>query len=93
VRSGAATVEEYLAESPPERRKALELLRRLCLDGLPGFDETMRHGMPSYLRADAVEVAFASEKAYISHYVLRQAALDANSERLAGLSVGRGCIC
>jgi uncharacterized protein YdhG (YjbR/CyaY superfamily) len=52
----------------------------------------MRHGMPSYLRDDAVEVAFASQKSYVSLYILRQAALDANAERLAGLSVGKGSI-
>jgi len=48
--------------------------------------------MPSYERDDAVEIAFASQKAYISFYVLRQAALEANDSRLEGLSVGKGCI-
>ena len=37
-------------------------------------------------------VAFASQTAYISLYVLRRAALEANSEQLSGLSVGKGCI-
>lgn len=82
----------YIAESPEERRRGLELLRRLCRDELSGFDEAMRYGMPSYLRDDAVEVAFANQKAYISLYVLRQAAIAANAERLSGLSVGKGCI-
>ncbi len=48
--------------------------------------------MPAYLRDDAVEVAFASQKAYISLYILRQAALNANAQRLGGLSVGKGCV-
>ncbi len=48
--------------------------------------------MPCYLRDDVVEVAFASQKAYISLYVLRRAALEANRERLGSLSVGKGCI-
>lgn len=52
----------------------------------------MKHGMPSYLRDDVVEVAFACQKHYISLYVLRQAPLDAAAERLTGLSVGKGCI-
>ena len=39
-----------------------------------------------------VEVGFASQKAYISLYVLREAAVAANADRLAGLSVGKGCI-
>jgi uncharacterized protein YdhG (YjbR/CyaY superfamily) len=87
-----ATVDEYISESALERRDALALLRRLCLEELTGFDEAVAHGMPSYLRDDAIEVAFASQKSYISLYILRQAALEANANRLAGLSVGKGAI-
>jgi uncharacterized protein YdhG (YjbR/CyaY superfamily) len=92
VRSKAATIDECIGEASLERRGALTLLRRLCREELSGFDEAMRHGMPSYLRDDTVEVAFASQKAYVSLYILRQAALDANAQRLGGLSVGKGCI-
>jgi uncharacterized protein YdhG (YjbR/CyaY superfamily) len=92
VQSDTATVVSYIAGAPPERREALGLLRRLCREELAGFDETMLHGMPSYLRAGEVEVAFASQKSYISLYVLRQAALAAHADRLSGLSVGKGCI-
>ncbi len=92
MRSAAATVDEYIAEAPLDRLDALSLLRRLCQEELPGFDEAMRHGMPSYLRDDAIEVAFASQQASINLYILRQAALAANAERLTGLSVGKGAI-
>jgi uncharacterized protein YdhG (YjbR/CyaY superfamily) len=92
VRSEAAGVTGYIVEAAPERRPALDLLRRLCREELAGFDEEMRHGMPSYLRDGAIEVAFASQKSYISLYILRRAAMDANADRLAGLSVGKGCI-
>jgi len=92
VRSDAATVEEYIAEAPAERRDALELLRRLCRDELADFEEAMRYGMPGYIRGGVVEVSFASQKSYISLYILRRGALDANAERLAGLSLGKGCL-
>ena len=92
VQSSARTVDEYIALAPPERQAALELLRSSCRQGLPGFVESMSHGMPSYARDDVVEVGFASQKRYISLYVLRQAALQASSARLTGLSVGKGCI-
>jgi uncharacterized protein YdhG (YjbR/CyaY superfamily) len=85
-------VDEYVAAVPEERRAAVELLRGLCRAELAGFDETMRYGMPSYERDGVVEVAFASQKKYVSFYVLRQAALRANVERLTALSVGKGCI-
>ena len=90
--SGDPGVEEYIRAAPPERRDALETLRRLCREDLLGFEESMRYGMPSYLRRDEVEVAFASHKAYISLYILRTAAMAANAGRLEGLSVGKGCI-
>jgi uncharacterized protein YdhG (YjbR/CyaY superfamily) len=92
VRSDAATVVEYIADAPTARRDALTLLQRLCREELPGFEEAMRYGMPSYLRDDAVEVAFASQQAYVSLYILRQTALAAGADRLAGLSMGKGCI-
>ena len=92
MQSTAETVDAYIAEAPAERREALELLRRLCLDELHGYDEVMAYGMPGYVRDGKGEIAFASQKAYISVYVLRQAALDAGADRLDGLSVGKGCI-
>ena len=92
MQSEAATVDAYLAEAPGGRREALELLRRLCREGLPGFEETMRYGMPGYLRDGVVEIGFASQKSYISFYVLRQAALEAGAGQLGGLSVGKGCV-
>jgi uncharacterized protein YdhG (YjbR/CyaY superfamily) len=85
-------VSAYIAEAPVDRRPALELLRGLCSDGLPGFEEAMRHGMPAYLRDGEVEVAFASQRSYVSLYVLRSAALDACADRLTGLSLGKGCV-
>ena len=90
--SAASSVEAYIAAVEPERREALELLRRLCRDELSGYAESILYGMPSYARDGVVEVAFASQKRYLSLYVMRQAALQAHSDRLAGLSVGKGCV-
>src|SRR5262249_44275665 len=92
MRSDASSVNEYIAGAPDERRDALTLLRRLCCEELSGFDEAIRHGMPAYVRDDMVEVSFASQKNYISLYILRERALQANADRLGGLSVGKSCI-
>jgi len=49
VRSNAKTVDEYLAELPPERRQVVEKVRELVLRDLPtGYQETMNWGMISY---------------------------------------------
>src|SRR5215470_17730340 len=88
----ATHVDEYIAAAPPDRRAALELLRQLCRKELPGFEETIAHGMPSYRRAGVIEVAFASQKRYLSLYILRTAAMTSAAAELSGLSVGKGCI-
>ena len=47
--SKAATVEEYLAELPPERREVVSKVRDLVRRHLPkGYNETMSFGMISY---------------------------------------------
>jgi uncharacterized protein YdhG (YjbR/CyaY superfamily) len=47
--SNAATVEEYLAELPPERREVVSKVRDLVRRNLPkGYSETMSWGMISY---------------------------------------------
>lgn len=92
VSSKAASVDDYLAELPQERREALTRMRRLCLDELPGFTEAMAHGMPAYDRDGFGGVAFASQKQYISFYLLRTDVRDAFAERLAGHDMGKGCL-
>lgn len=49
MRSEAATVEEYLADLPPERREAIARVREVILANLPaGLQETMNWGMIAY---------------------------------------------
>jgi len=94
MQSEAKTVDAYLQEIPAERVEALTKLRDLCRTALKGFDESMEYGMPSYSRNGEVEVAFASQKNYISLYILKQDALEAHKEQVAGkgISFGKGCI-
>lgn len=49
MQSKATTVKEYLAELPPDRRAALEAVRKVILDNLDeGFVERMSYGMIGY---------------------------------------------
>ena len=49
MQSKAATVDEYLAELPPERREAIAAVRAKVLARLPeGYDEGMLYGMVSW---------------------------------------------
>ncbi|MFB7609069.1 iron chaperone [Streptomyces gardneri] len=92
VQSSAVDVDAYLAEVPEGRRDALAGLRRLCRAELKGFDEVMAYGMPTYMREGAAEIAFASQKQYISFYLMRSDVREAFEERLAGRGMGKGCL-
>lgn len=49
MQSKAATVDQYLAELPHDRRAAIGAVRRVILDNLdPGFAEGMQYGMIGY---------------------------------------------
>lgn len=92
MRSDAKDVDTYLALAPEERRAVLSEIRDMCRELLTGFDESMSYGMPAYGRDGIAEIAWASQKQYISLYVLRGDVLDAHRDQLAHLSVGKGCI-
>ncbi|BFO21850.1 hypothetical protein SHKM778_82380 [Streptomyces sp. KM77-8] len=92
VQSTAKDVDAYLAEVPEERREALTRLRRLCQAELGGFREAMAYGMPVYERGGTAEIAFASQKQYISVYLMRGDVREAFEERLAGQDMGKGCL-
>jgi uncharacterized protein YdhG (YjbR/CyaY superfamily) len=92
VQSKAADVDEYLAEVPEDRREVLARLRQLCRSELRGFDESMSYGMPTYERDGTAEIAFASQRQYISFYVMRSDVRQALEERLAGQDMGKSCL-
>ena len=90
--NAAEDVDGYLAQAPDQRRPALARLRELCCRELNGFTESMAYGMPAYQRHGIVEVAFASQKRYISFYLMRSDVRDAFTERLADQDMGKGCL-
>ena len=92
MRSHAEGVVSYLEEVPDDRREAVDRLARTCREELAGFEESMAYGMPSYARNGVVEVAFASQRQYISLYVIRSDVMAAHRDQLSGLNVGKSCI-
>ncbi len=84
MQSKAATVEQYLAELPPDRREAIQAVREVILKNLdPGYREGMQYGMISYAVPHELYPAgyhcdpkqplpfagLASQKQYMSLYV------------------------
>jgi uncharacterized protein YdhG (YjbR/CyaY superfamily) len=92
MQSKATTVDEYLKEVPTERLKALTQIRELCRKKLKGYVEIMRYGGPCYEKDNIVEVGFASQKNFISLYILKTDVMEQYRDQLKGISVGKGCI-
>jgi uncharacterized protein YdhG (YjbR/CyaY superfamily) len=92
MQSQAKNVEQYLEEVPAPRLEALQQLRAMCLAELDGYTENMQYGMPSYSKDGEVEVAFASQKKYISLYILKKEVFDRYRPQMKGLNLGKGCI-
>lgn len=85
MQSKAATVEQYLAELPEERRQAISAVRKVVLDNLDrGFEEGMQYGMIGYVVPHKIYpagyhcdpkqplpfVCLASQKNYMSLYMI-----------------------
>jgi hypothetical protein len=50
VQSKAKSVDQYLADLPPDRRETINAVRKVILKNLPkGFEEVMQYGMISYV--------------------------------------------
>ncbi|MEU5157229.1 DUF1801 domain-containing protein [Glycomyces sp. NPDC021274] len=91
VQSDAATVDEYLAELPEERREVMTAIRDVCRAEMPGFTEVMEYGMPGFTRDGSDGVAFASQKRYLSFY-MPTSVRDALADRLADHDMGKVCL-
>lgn len=82
VQSKAASVADYLAELPPERRKPIEAVRKVVRKNLPkGYEESMQFGMiawcvplkrypKTYNGAPLMYAALAAQKSYMSLYLM-----------------------
>ena len=81
MRSEATTAEQYLAELPDDRRKAIEAVRAVILENLPdGYEEAMNWGMityqipldtypDTYNRQPLMFAALASQKNHMAVYL------------------------
>jgi len=82
ARSAASTVEQYLAQLPPDRRAAIAQVREVVNARLPrGYEETMQYGMISWIvprsrlaqtyNGQALALAsLGSQKQYMALYLM-----------------------
>ena len=88
-----ATVEAYLASLTPDRRAAVESIRRAARAGAPEATESIAYGMPA-LRSHRRQflVSYAAFKAHYSLFPASEAVIQACGADLTPYLSGKGTI-
>ncbi|HXX77004.1 MAG TPA: DUF1801 domain-containing protein [Ktedonobacteraceae bacterium] len=84
-------VDTYINALAEPRKSSLRQLRRIILETVPVAEETIQYRMPYYTHHGML-CAFASQKNYMSFYLLDGEIVEKNRHLFEGLSVGKGCI-
>ncbi len=84
-------VDTYIDSLDEPRKSSLQQLRKIILETVPEAEETIQYNMPAYTYHGML-CAIASQKHYMSFYLLDGAIVEKNRHLLTGLSVGKGCI-
>ena len=85
-----ATVDEYLAAAPEDRRAGLEALRRTVTAAAPGAEECIAYDMPAYRVGGTFAVSFGAYKRHYSLFPASRVVLDALGDEAAGYAKGKG---
>ena len=87
MRSDAKTVDQYLAELPEDRRRAISTLREVILKSLPtGYEEGMAYGMIGYHVPHSVYPAGYASQANPSSRLLPIWRASIRARRISGFS-------
>jgi uncharacterized protein YdhG (YjbR/CyaY superfamily) len=96
MRIVADSPEAYLAAVPPERRPHLEKLRALIKKSVPRAREGINWGMLGYSIGERPFAAMASQKSYLSLYLMdlytTPRLREQHAAALAELEMGKSCI-
>jgi uncharacterized protein YdhG (YjbR/CyaY superfamily) len=88
-----ATVEEYLATLPADRRTAVETMRRTIRAAAPDAVETIAYSMPAFRsRGGQFLVSYAAYKRHFSLFPASGAVVEALGDEIAPFLAGKGTI-
>ena len=88
-RSTATSIDEYIAQFPPEMRTALEEMRALIRSAAPGATETISYSIPTFDLSEKHLVHFAGYAKHIGFYPV-PSAMEAFKAELEPYRSGRG---
>jgi len=86
----AATIDEYLAELPADKRAALQRLRKQIKAAAPGAEECISYGLPSFRVKGRLLVHFAAAATHCAYYP--GAVDDAHTRELRDYDISKGSI-
>jgi uncharacterized protein YdhG (YjbR/CyaY superfamily) len=88
----AKDVDEFLAAVPPNKRAALEKLRRTIRATAPKATELINYGVPMFRLDGKNLVSYAAAANHCSFYVQSPAVMKAHASELKGYKQGKGSI-
>ncbi len=88
-RPTAASIDDYLADFPPETRAKLERLRTIIAEEAPGATETISYAIPTFDLGEKHLVHFAGYDAHIGLYPT-PSGMTEFAEELAPYKHGKG---
>jgi uncharacterized protein YdhG (YjbR/CyaY superfamily) len=88
----AASIDEFLANVPPDKRAALEDLREVIRGAAPGATELINYGVPMFRLNGKNLVSYAAAKDHCSFYVQSPAVMEAHAAELAGFKTSKGTV-
>lgn len=88
----AGSVDEFLAAVPPDRRAALEDLRRVIRAAAPDATELINYGVPMFRLNGRNLVSYAAGKDHCSFYVQSPAVMDAHADDLKAYETTKGSV-
>jgi uncharacterized protein YdhG (YjbR/CyaY superfamily) len=89
-RVAARTVDEYLAALPPDKRAALQWLRRQIKAAAPGAEECISYGIPAFRLEGRLLVHFGAAARHCAFYP--GAVVESYREELKDYDISRGTI-
>ena len=90
-RSRATTIDEYIAEFPPETQLALQEVRELIRAHAPGATETISYAMPTFDLNRRHLVHFAGYPHHIGFYPI-PTGMAAFKDELSAYKTGKGSV-
>lgn len=86
----ATTIDDYLANVPPDAREKLQEIRQIVKEEAPEADEAISYRMPAF-KLHGILVYFGAFKDHVGLYPT-SSPMDAFREELAGYKTSKGAI-